>query len=265
MSLILSKKKKVPNNMNDEKVQEFNQFFNKEYNYLKGFTKSINPKNDYQSLLHTVYLRCYDRIKSNGFEGKNYMNFTRVALMNSYKSQYRQNKSRVIIDIEDPNYYNKVEEILLLNENQSQQQQLLDFELSYIVNGIYEYVDKYYSDKEKFIFKTYFLLSSKKINYKQLSEATHYSISTVSNIIKKIKKDLRENLIMYLKTGKKMDELLEEVRILITTKNVNTYWSEYIAMYMKLTGNKYVGCRCKSGRLSSWMQDWYNKNTNKSN
>lgn len=243
---------------NNDKIQEFNQFFSENYNYLKGFTKSIDPKNDYQSTLHTVYLKCRDRIAVNGYEGNNYMNFTRVSLMNTYKSQYRSNKKNTFVDIEDHDYYALIEEILLLKEEQDTQDELIQYELSYIVNGIYDYLDSYYSDKEKFIFKTYFLLKHKHLNYKQLSEATHYSISSVSNIIKKIKKDLRENLIIYLKTGIKMDELLEQVRLLLAKKGRN--YNEYKVMYQKINGTKWNGCACKAQSLYNNIQEWYNKN-----
>jgi RNA polymerase sigma factor (sigma-70 family) len=187
--------------MNDEKVIEFNEFFIKEYQYLMGFSKSINPQSDYESLLHDCYLRCRDRIEINGYEGTNYMNFMRVTIMNTFKSNYRNLKKRQIIDIENQNYYNTIEDILLQKEEQQEQEIEAIHQNEYLTTMIYEYVDNFYNQKENYIFKTYFILKHRHLNYKQLAQATGYSITSVSNVIKRIKKDLRKNIYSYIITG----------------------------------------------------------------
>jgi DNA-directed RNA polymerase specialized sigma24 family protein len=244
---------------NNEQVKQFDEFFVKNYNYLLSFTKSIDCKSDFENLLHTVYLKCRANIEEKGYIGNEYMNFTRVALMNTYKSQYRSQKNKTIIDIEDPNYNTIIEETLLTKSEQVQQEELLERELSYIINGIYEYLEIYFNKKEVFIFKTYFLLKHKHLNYKQLSDATGYSMTSVSNIIKRIKKELRQNLAIYLKTGNNMAELLRQLEILFC-KSPTTYWREYLEIYKKIYGTNFQGCKCKSEKIRTVLREWYNQN-----
>lgn len=180
------------------KVKEFDQFFIQQYDYLKLFSKSINPQADYEGLLHDVYVKCKDRITIAGFTGQTFLNFTRVALMNTYKSNYRLRQKRQQIDICDENYYGFIEENLQQKLEQEEQDQELQNTISYVNTMVYSYIDKNYNEKDKFIFKTYFLLKPKKINYRQLSEATGFSITAVNNTIKRMKVDIRTNLEQYI-------------------------------------------------------------------
>jgi RNA polymerase sigma factor (sigma-70 family) len=247
--------------MYNNELQKFNEFYTKEYKYLKSFAKSINPSSDYESLLHDCYLKCHDRIATNGYQGTEFLNFTRVTIMNTYKGNYKAQKKKQMIDIEDPDFYASVEEILANKEDLQQQ----DFEAqernSYIVTMIYEYLDKYYDDKEKFVFKTYFLLKSKHLNYKQLSIACKMSISTVSIIIKRIKQDLRINLKSFILTNKKiMNPLAEEAKKILDNQTSGNFWNEYKDVYQKITGQPWHGCRCKKNQAITFLQDYYNKN-----
>jgi RNA polymerase sigma factor (sigma-70 family) len=249
--------------VNDNKVNEFNQFYKKNYNYLVSFSKSIDPRNDYESLAHDAYIRCQDRILSNGYEGENFLNYTRVAIMNLYKSNYRKNKKLSKVDIEDPAFFSYIEDILQGKEDQQIRDDEKYHRDIYLTTMVYEYLEKYCLPKEVFIFKTYYLLKHRHLNYKQLAEATNYSLTTVSNVIKKVKKQLRYNIKSYIISGLSMEELLEEVRILLTTKNISQYWSEYVAMYLKITGTKWNGCHCKSQKLWNTINDWYQNNNKK--
>lgn len=183
------------------KIEEFNKFFTENYNLLTGFSKSINPKADYESLTHNSYIKCINAIEKRGYDGKDYLNFTRVVVMNTYKSNYRDKKN--IISFEDADFEIEIESCLHLKDYQDQQEEEIRRKEEFLNTIIYEFVDRYYSRKENFIFKTYYLLQRKKINYKQLSEVTGYSITSVSNVIKKIKKDLKENLLRYINTGER--------------------------------------------------------------
>jgi len=180
------------------KVEEFDRFFCNEYEYLRSFAKSINPQADYDCLLHDVFIRCKDRISTAGFTGNTFLNFTRVALMNQYKSNYRLQQKRTTVDINNENYYGFIEYNLQLKLEQEEQDKELQDHTSFVNTMIYSYIDEYYDEREKFVFKTYFLLKPKKINYKQLSEATGYSITAVSNIIKRMKQDIKLNLERYI-------------------------------------------------------------------
>jgi len=191
--------------LNEDKLKEFDEFFCKEYQYFLGFNKSINPSHPYEDTLHDCYLRARSRIAENGFTGTTYLNYFRVILMNYFKSNYRTNMKHQIIDIENPDYLYLTEEILAMKADQEEQQNQQDQTNTYLTSAVYEYLDKYASPKEFFVFRCYFLLKHHHINYKQLSEITGYSITSVSNIIKRLKKDLRINLKTYILTGKRIE------------------------------------------------------------
>jgi RNA polymerase sigma factor (sigma-70 family) len=244
---------------NENKVKLFDEFYVENYKYLLGFSKSINPKADYESLTHDVYLRARTRIEENGYSGETFMNFIRVALMNLYKSQYRNEKNKIIIDIDDEDYYQCIEESLSIKEEQEEQEREKQHQTEYITAMIYEYLDKYYSQKDIFVFKTYYQLRHRYLNYKQLAIACDMSITSVSNKIKTIKKDLKRNLVSYIYGGIKMDELLLQVEKLLE-KNVSQYFQEYDMMHRKIFGSDWKGCRCKSSKLHDKLKEWYINN-----
>ena len=175
--------------MTGDTVLQFNNFFIQNYNYLLGFSRSIDVKNDYEDLLHNCYLKCHRRIALSGYSGTSFLNFIRITIINTYKTNYRDKKHTV--DFEGQNYNSMVEDILLNDfENELSRKQYIN-DVQFINTMIYEYVNKYFNEKENMIFKTYFLLKYKHLNYKQLADATGYSITSVSNTIKNIKKELK--------------------------------------------------------------------------
>lgn len=188
----------------------FNTFFVDNYNYLLGFAKSIDVRNDYESLLHNCYLKCHKRIDLSGYSGTTYLNFMRVTIMNTYKSNYRDKKYTV--DIYQDDVINQAETELLDNEDYHQQRKDYDNEMSFLNTMAFEYVNKYFNSKQNMIFKTYYVLKHKHLTYKQLSDATNINMKTVSNTIKHIKKELQINLLVYINFGKKLNELNDEER-----------------------------------------------------
>lgn len=246
--------------MHENEVEAFDRFFCKEYNYLKGFTKSINPQHHYADTLHDCYLRARNRIAENGFTGTTYLNYFRVTLMNYFKSQYRNKKQHQLIDIENPDYMGLTEQILAMKEEQEEQQKELDITNIYLTSNVYEFLNKYASAKEQFIFRSYFLLHKHHINYKELSRITGYSITSVSNIIKRLKKDLRRSIKCYIINGISMDELLLEVENQLKEPINAGNEEKYKALYKKIWGQDYRGCSCKRQKLANEIINWYNQN-----
>lgn len=243
------------------KIEEFNEFFIKEYKYLLGFAKSINNKNDYESLLHNCYIKCHQRIKLNGYSGSTYMNFMRVTLMNTYKTNYRDTKYTV--NLESNDYIDEVEDMLLIKEEYEEQMKNYNDDITFLNTCAFEYVNKYFNEKENMVFKTYYILKHKHLNYKQLALATNYSITSVSNIIKKIKKELRINLMCYINKGMSVMELKEQltkVEILLQ-KPLNKNLGEYKSYYLLIFGKPFTSnCSCNINQLREALKQWYNKN-----
>lgn len=246
--------------MHNDKIKLFDEFFTTNYKYLISFSKSINPQSDYESLTHDVFLRCRQRIQENGYSGETYLNYVRVGLMNLYKSNYRQEKKHQFIDIEDPDYFNLTEDHLSLKAEQDQQQEEQNNINTYLILNVYEYLDKYASPKELWVFRTYYLLRHHHINYKELSKITGYSITSVSNIIKRLKKELRNNLELYIRTGINMDELLKVTEELLKEPINAGNYEKYKEIYKRIYGLSYRGCECKRIKLQNEIENWWKQN-----
>jgi len=249
--------------MCDDKAKQFDYFFSKNYKLLLNYSKSIDRKSeDSQDLLHNVFLKCRNRIISSGYSGNDFLNFTRVSILNTYKTDYKNNKKITKVNIDDPNFYNYIDQYLGDKEIEVIKEKEIQDREVFLTAMIYEYLEKYVDERDRFIFKSYFLLKHRHINYQQLSECTGFSLSTVSNTIKRLKKQLKKDLKCYILGGLTMNELLEEVRILLT-KPIGPAYEEYSQMYTKITGSSWTICKCKKDKLLIWMKNWYNENKNK--
>lgn len=246
--------------MDNELVKEYDKFFVENYKYLLGFSKSINPAYDYESLLHDCYLKCKKRIESNGYDGKEFLNFTRVTIMNTFKTNYRNKKNNVDFDLIDFN--SEIESKLKFNADIEQQEKDRYAYVSYINTSAFEFVDKYFNDKEKFIFKTYYILKGKQLNYKQLALVTGYSITSVSLIIKKIKKELKINLKSFIETGLKEMEKQELIKKIINTLPLPIEKNEemYKNLYFETFQQNWQGCHCKINNLREALKLFVEKN-----
>jgi hypothetical protein len=246
---------------NNLKVQEFDDFFVQNYSYLLGFAKSIDVRNDYESLLHDCYLKLRLRIYLSGYSGTTYLNFTRVTIMNTYKTNYRD--AKYTVDYTNENFVNEVENCLQEEETYRQQKCQHDYEMVFLNTMAYEYVNKYFTPKENAIFRTYYLLKHKKINYRQLAIMTKYSQQSVSNCIKRIKKSLKANLMCYINTGLNIMELeekikkVEDVLAKPLNKNLGLYKQTYIDVYGKPFKSS---CSCQITRIKTDLQVWVQKN-----
>lgn len=249
--------------MNEDKVREFNRFFTKEYKYLRGFAKSIDIRNDYESLLHDCYLKCLTRIAVSGYSGSTYLNFVRVTITNSYKTAYRDKKHTQ--DIETPEISNEVEEQLQSEQQYQDYLQAFNLDVSYINTYIYAYVNRYYDLKHEYIFKTYTILKHKQLTYKQLSTATGFTLDYVSKIVRRIKKDLQKHLWYYIQNGEElMDKklLVEKVGVVIQT-DFNRNLGNYKDVYIEVFGHPWTGCSCNMRVMRQQLIDWYNQNKDK--
>ena len=246
--------------MTGNTIAQFNDFFVENYNYLLGFSRSIDIRNDYEDLLHNCYIKCNNRIRLSGYSGTSFMNFIRVTIMNTYKTFYRDRKHTV--DFESQNYSQMVEEILLNDyDNDVSRKQYIN-DVQFINTMIYEYVNKYFNQKENMIFKTYYLLKYKHLNYKQLADATGYSITSVSNTIKNIKKELKFNLECYINTNynvMELKELLLKVELVLKT-DVRQNKQNYQEVYKLIYNKPWSGCNCNLLSLKQGIQTWYEKN-----
>lgn len=248
----------------------FNQYFSEHYIYLRGFALLIKRQEDAENLLHDAYLRCYKRIELSGFSGSTFLNFIRVTMTNANKNSFRDSKEIVPIESQEcyneteysGNYDSEVEQKLLSTAEDEEVQKQYDYEVNYKHTMAFQYVDQYFNEKEKMVFRTYYVLKHKHLNYKQLSLACNMSQSSVSNIIKNIKKSLRLNLECYIRNGMNTMELQEKVTKVevLLQKDLRHNLGEYKSYYLLIFGKSWSGCGCNLNQIRESLKSWAVKN-----
>ena len=235
-------------------VEEFNKNFERNYYVFKEYADRLNTSStyNYDDLLHRSYLKCYNAIAKGNYTGNTYTSYTYVTIKNTYLTMIRDTKQ--YFDITEPTTQAYVEKELS-NDNYDKQEEILI--MSYLVNGLYDFVDKYYDERDSYLFRIYYKLN-KKINYKQLSKISGVSITAVSNCIKKIKQDLNKNYKYFVEFGMKKEEinyLMEETKKTLLM-DVQNHYDKYLSIHMKIFGEPYKGCKCTPYRLKNKVQQW---------
>lgn len=247
-----------PKKENVDKANEFDKFFVKNYVGFQKFAKSFTKDKDYDhmSLLHDCYAKIKTKILRDGYVGDDFLNFTRLSISNSYKTYYKFKKKS--IDIDDEVYSIEAECKLLELEDYSEQSEMNINRASYINSQVFEYVDKYYTIQEQYLFKTYYILKGKQLTYEQLAIATGYSTLKIAKIIRKIKKDLQQNIEVFVKTGMNMNELKLKVSEVMQL-DINKAFPKYQETYREVFGKNWAGCSCNKNMLREALKDWLAK------
>lgn len=167
---------------------KLNKFFIHQYGWLHNYCTLLN-KNNADEILHETFIKLSKRMKK-PFTG-NITGYTIISLNNTMKSLLKNN------NINDIEQHQKELEHFLQDRDVDNVDRINYLEnIQYLSKNIFNYLEKYYSEKDVYIFKIYFL--NKKMTYKKVRTITDYSESTISNTIKVIKKDLKKNLIKYI-------------------------------------------------------------------
>jgi RNA polymerase sigma factor (sigma-70 family) len=186
--------------MHIQLVQEFDRFFANKYDKLLYEAQSITSHSDISSdLVNDTYLKVRQRIWLSGFTGTNYHGFCWRSIQNEWKVLCNRKKIRTFIDIGDTdNHYhdiNLAEQVLLDIEHDNNNQEEYYQKIEYIVRMLFNYIETRYDSRASFIFKFYFVEG---ITYEELSNRINYSQAYISNTIKPMKKDLKNNFRAYL-------------------------------------------------------------------
>jgi len=164
---------------NQVKADKFKTWFGSTYSRLQ--TELINKDTYDEDILNDTFLRIYDKIRFGGLEIASYKAYFHRAFFTNF-IQVAINESKGIttpiglFDKEDDSNY--------------------DFELvdnkDRLVEDVFNYVYQNYSLRDFELFKMYINLKPE-INYAQLSHITNVSLSRISEIISKIRKDIKLN------------------------------------------------------------------------
>lgn len=186
-------------------VRGFDQFFANKYEKLLMEARSITQHNEYSAdIVNDTYLKVRQRIWLSGYTGTNYHAFVWQSISNEWKVLCNRKKIRSFIDIndEDDHYRdiehaeNVLQDINRDNDHQEEYYQKIEF----IVRMLFNYIETKYDSKATYLFKFYFIEGT---TYAELAERTGYSQAYISQTIKPMKLELRNNFKQYLKDKSK--------------------------------------------------------------
>ena len=58
-------------------------------------------------------------------------------------------------------------------------------------------------------------------------------------------------------------QLIEDVQKLLEVKNVEAFYYDYVAIFHRIHGEAYKGCKCKKATLYHIIYNWYQDNKDK--
>lgn len=152
-------------------------------------------QNDYKDSIHNCYLKVLERINSGKLEHtENIKGYTLITLKHEIIDRHNEDAKRDYANLSEVQI--EAEQILIDKEQSIESTAKYLDEIRHISKEIFQYLDQRYTDKQLSVFKIYFL--NNKMTYRKVSKLTNYSIGFVSETIKIIKKDLKENLINYI-------------------------------------------------------------------
>ena len=161
---------------NQKKADKFKDWFGKTYTRLQ--TELINKDTYNEDILNDTFLRIYDKIRFGGLEIVNYKAYFHRAFFTNFMQETINQSQGITTSLEN---HDKIDD----TENDTE---LIAFKAD-LENDIFHYVYQRYSLHEFELFKMYMSLKPA-INYTELSNITNISLSRISDIISKIRKDV---------------------------------------------------------------------------
>jgi len=186
---------------------QLNNLYIHHYPYLLKFSKKITQqvnrnrhiKTDYKDFPNQAYIKIIDKINKNNWKivNHNITGLTLTIIRNLIIDENKQNKNNYgMFDSFNPEIEKILQDKIIIEEDNINYRN----DLEYISKMLFKYLELKYSEKDIYIFRVYYLTS--KSTYKKVSYLTKYHFTYISQIIKKIKMDLKSNFENYLKNNK---------------------------------------------------------------
>lgn len=161
---------------NQAKAEQFAKWFGEWYTRLQ--VELIRKDTYDEDVLNDTYIRIYDKIRFGGLVIADYKAYFHRAFFTNFMQRVigQTQSTEVALDNHDK-----------IDDSESDEE--LIRAKAALENDIFEYVYQRYPVHEFELFKTYVRLKPA-INYAELSKITAISVSTISDIVSKIKKDI---------------------------------------------------------------------------
>lgn len=182
----------------DEKVKQFDVYFNTKYKKIKSSAVSIlKHRDDTDDIIHDVYLKVRDRISRDGYDGDNFMGYLYRTFQNELRLAKNREKKIKHLDIDDENIAFITDWVMLDNEEIKTSTVEYREDILYITKMLFSFLNLHFSEKEQYLFRTYYL-SKQKMTYKDLAKQTKYEYNSCDSIIKDMKKKIRLDFLNWL-------------------------------------------------------------------
>lgn len=164
---------------NQAKADDFARWFGQWYERLQT---ELKQKDTYdEDILNDTFIRIYDKIRFGGIDINNYKAYFHRAFFTNfmqYVITYNQRVVPIMPDYETPDNTDCDQEVIRYKEN--------------LESDILNYVYNRYPAQQFEIFKMYVRLKPA-ISYAQLSQLTEIPTNTISEIIARIRRDIRRH------------------------------------------------------------------------
>lgn len=178
-----------------EELNQFNSWYSSNYNKLWNFAKRNKISQD---LMHSSYIKIVEKIEKSGYQTNQYMTYCKRSMVNMSINDSKKSKQH-FVDTDDSDFKTNIEMKLLEIHNDQLDSMEYQEQIMYLSKMLFSYIDSCnYSDQEKFIFRSYFLVSGR-VTYKKLHEITKINKNILTKTLTKMKRDIRENLECYIK------------------------------------------------------------------
>ena len=189
----------MDNQDHSEDVKRYNDWYSGYYKNLINWSKRNHIETD---IVHDSYLKVIDRISKNGFVGDAYITYTKFSIKNYKINLSKKENNLFFLTIDDQDWVTTIENVLLEKDFENDQSLIYQDELLFFSKALFKFLEhKKYNEEWMFIFKSYYLTPNR-FTYKKLTEATGVNKNKCTLIISTMKKDIKENLLNWVKENK---------------------------------------------------------------
>lgn len=183
-------------------VTYYDNYITTNYAKLKSEAQRIcYNQNYFEDILQECLLKVREKIQKKGFKPTKYQTVDRSlysfiwrAISNDFKKQ-KNKESRVnSLDYTADYLQNEIEQCL---SGEDHDKELYYQQTETVTRYLFKYIEANYSEKHCSLYKMYYLTSAS--SYNKLAELTGYSFEYIEMILRKMKKDVKENLLDYIK------------------------------------------------------------------
>lgn len=170
---------------NTQALKDFDIFVSNNYKKLYTHAYCTTKNNeDAHDLLTDTYVKIKQFIIASGYTSTQFITHFCKSITNAYidqkrKKQYQWLSADILEDFEEENNYCDEEELQQKREH--------------LCKKMFQYIEKKYDPRECYVFRVYYLYPpNQRMTYQKISQQTGLGITYCSDVIRKIRLDLKQ-------------------------------------------------------------------------